>query len=64
MVKVNLKGIAKVTAKGRTYWYAWRGGPRLRGEPGIAEFVASYNEAHREPASARYKPLPLPGDAL
>ncbi len=45
MVKVDLKGIAKVRAKGRTYYYAWRGGPRLRGEPGTPEFVASYNEA-------------------
>ena len=45
MVKVDLKGIAKVTAKGRTYWYAWRGGPRLSGEPGSPEFMASYNEA-------------------
>jgi hypothetical protein len=45
MVKVDLKGLAKVTAKGRTYWYAWRGGPRLRGEPGSPEFMASYNEA-------------------
>ena len=49
MVKVDLKGIAKVTAKGRTYYYAWRGGPRLRGEPGSPEFIASYQEAHREP---------------
>jgi len=45
MVKVNLKGIAKVRAKGRTYYYAWRGGPPLRGEPGSPEFFASYNEA-------------------
>jgi integrase len=45
MVKVDLKGIAKVKAKGRTYYYAWRGGPRLRGEPGSPEFIASYNEA-------------------
>jgi integrase len=57
MVKVDLKGIAKVTAKGRTYWYAWRGGPRLRGEPGSAEFIASYNEAHerrRQPDPGRF----------
>lgn len=47
-MRVNLKGIAKVTAKGRTYWYAWRGGPRLRGEPGSPEFLASYNEAIEE----------------
>jgi hypothetical protein len=24
---------------------AWRGGPLLKGEPGTAEFIASYNEA-------------------
>jgi len=41
MVKVDLKGIAKTKAKGRTYYYAWRGGPRLRGEPGSTEFIAS-----------------------
>jgi integrase len=48
MVKVDLKGIAKVTARGRTYWYAWRGGPRLRGEPGSPEFIASYSTAIEE----------------
>ena len=37
--------LRKVKAKGRTYYYAWRGGPRLRGEPGSPEFIASYNEA-------------------
>src|SRR5215475_6112066 len=60
MVRINLKGIAKVTAKGRTYYYAWRGGPRLRGEPGSPEFVKSYNEAiedRRTPDSSRFKSL-------
>jgi integrase len=60
MARVNLKGIAKVTAKGRTYWYAWRGGPRLRGEPGSPEFVASYREAHeslRAPDTSRFRSL-------
>jgi integrase len=60
MVRVNLKGIAKVTAKGRAYWYAWRGGPRLRGEPGSPEFVASYNEAVEElrtPDQSRFRSL-------
>ncbi len=60
MVKVSLKGIAKVTAKGRTYWYAWRGGPRLRGEPGSPEFMASYREAHeslRAPDASRFRSL-------
>jgi integrase len=58
MVKIELKGVAKVTAKGRTYYYAWRGGPRLRGEPGSAEFMASYNEAiedRRTPDKRRFK---------
>jgi integrase len=35
-----------------TYFYAWRGGPRLVGEPGSPEFLASYTAAHqsrREP---------------
>ena len=46
MVTVNLKGVTKVTAKGRVYYYAWRGGPRLSGEPGSAEYVQSYLDAH------------------
>lgn len=45
MVEVELKHIHTVTAKGKTYHYAWRGGPRLRGEPGSIEFLKSYNEA-------------------
>lgn len=31
-----------------TYYYAWKGGPRLRGKPGSLEFIASYNEAVAE----------------
>lgn len=60
MVKVNLRGIAKTSAKGRTYYYAWRGGPRLRGQPGSPEFMASYNEAiesRRTPDSNRFNSL-------
>jgi hypothetical protein len=49
-VRVNLKGVHWTLAKladgsAKTYWYAWRGGPRLRGTPGTADFIASYNEA-------------------
>src|SRR6476659_9902897 len=49
-MRVRLKGINSATkrlADGRkvTYWYAWRNGPLLRGEPGTPEFIASYNEA-------------------
>lgn len=60
MVRVELRGIAKVRAKGRTYYYAWRGGPPLRGEPGSPEFMASYNEAvesRRMPDSGKFKSL-------
>lgn len=49
-MRVKLKGINRVTARladGRqvTYWYAWRGGPRLTGKPGDPEFVKSYHDA-------------------
>ena len=49
-MRVTLRGINLVTkrlADGRlrTYWYAWKGGPPLRGEPGTPEFMATYNEA-------------------
>ena len=49
-MRVRLKGInslRKTLADGRkvTYWYAWKGGPRLPGNPGDPEFIAAYNEA-------------------
>lgn len=49
-MRVRLKGInskRKRLADGtwRIYWYAWKGGPRLNGEPGTPEFIASYHEA-------------------
>jgi integrase len=60
MVKRDIKGIAKTTAKGRVYWYAWRGGPRLRGEAGSAAFWASYNAAIADrhiPEPGRFRSL-------
>jgi integrase len=56
-MRVELRGIHSTyatLADGTkvTYWYAWRGGPRLRGEPGTPEFVASYNEAVAQRAPA------------
>lgn len=49
-MRIRLKGINPVRkrlADGtiKTYWYAWKGGPPLRGENGTPEFIASYNEA-------------------
>lgn len=46
MVLVRLKGVHVVEAKGRAYHYAWRGGPRLTGEPGSPEYVAGFHAAH------------------
>jgi integrase len=57
-MRVELKGIKKKRSKGHVYYYAWLGGPRLRGEPGTPEFVASYNEAvaqHRAPDASRFR---------
>jgi len=49
-MRINAKGLHWTVAKladGTTkkYWYAWRGGPRLRGEPGSPEFIADFNAA-------------------
>jgi hypothetical protein len=49
-MRIRLKGVNSIRKKladgsFRTYHYAWKGGPPLRGEPGTPEFVNSYNEA-------------------
>lgn len=49
-MRVRLKGLNRITkrlANGKTYtyYYAWKGGPRLEGKPGSPEFIASYNRA-------------------
>jgi integrase len=48
---VRLKGLNHVTkrlADGSrvTYYYAWKGGPRLHGKPGDPGFATAYAEAH------------------
>ncbi|MGX1098900.1 tyrosine-type recombinase/integrase [Amorphus sp. MBR-141] len=52
-MRVNLEGVASATAKladgtKRTYYYAWRGGPRLPGKPGTPEFMAALHKARQE----------------
>ena len=47
---VRLKGVNCVRKKladgsERIYWYAWKGGPALIGDPGSAEFIASFHAA-------------------
>ena len=49
-MRINAKGLHWTVAKladgtRKKYWYAWRGGPRLRGEPGSPEFIADFNAA-------------------
>ena len=49
-MQIELKGIhwtlAKLTdGSTKIYWYAWKNGPRIHGEYGTPEFVASYNAA-------------------
>ena len=49
-MRINAKGLHWTTvglADGtkKIYWYAWRGGPRLVGDYGSPEFIASYNAA-------------------
>ena len=49
-MRVRLKGLnsrRKKLADGswKTYWWAWKGGPPLRGQPGSPEFMAAYNAA-------------------
>jgi integrase len=60
MVTLEIKGLHRVESKGRIYWYAWRGGPRLAGQPGDTEFLASYNEAtanRQAPDTSRFRSL-------
>jgi integrase len=49
-MRLKLKGLHWTVARladgtEKIYWYAWRNGPRLQGEPGTPEFVASFNAA-------------------
>jgi integrase len=49
-MRIDAKGLHWTTAKladgtKQIYWYAWRGGPRLVGDYGSPEFIASYNAA-------------------
>jgi integrase len=50
MSVVRIRGLKQTRHVGRggvatVYWYAWRGGPRLPGRPGSAEFLAAYQRA-------------------
>jgi integrase len=60
MAMVELKGLCKVTAKGKTYWYAWRGGPRIHaphGTPAFAEEYVAHHAARKGGDKARVSGL-------
>jgi integrase len=42
---VRLKGLHAVKSKGRTYYYAWRGGPRIEAEFGTPGFFQEFSDA-------------------
>lgn len=49
-MRMRLKGVNRVSKRladgsSITYYYAWKGGPRLPGKPGDAEFVNAYTDA-------------------
>lgn len=49
-MRIRLKGIHRVhkrlaSGQNATYFYAWRGGPRLAGILGSHEFIAAFNDA-------------------
>ena len=49
-MRIRLRGLNRVRKRladgsEATYYYAWKGGPRLPGKPGSAEFLAAYNVA-------------------
>ena len=55
---VELKGLHVVRSKGKTYVYAWRGGPRIDAQLGTPAFVKAYNEAiesHRIPDATKFR---------
>ena len=50
IMRINAKGlhwtpVTLADGSKKTYWYAWRGGPRLNGDYGSPEFIASFNAA-------------------
>ncbi len=50
MVEMKLRGVNKVTAKGKTYYYHRKSGKRLAAEFGTAEFVAELQRLNQKPA--------------
>lgn len=61
-VSAKLKGLHKVRSKGRIYFYCWRGGPRLSGNPEVdeqaaAEFFTIRDRLRKEPVGSTFAAL-------
>ena len=61
-MRVKIKGLnwkRTKLASGQivTYYYAWKGGPRIFGQPGTPEFFASYHEAIKSQSEPTQKNL-------
>lgn len=52
-MRARLAGLHKVTSKGRTYFYAWRGGPRIQAAFGTPDFIVEFTEAHKAKPRAK-----------
>lgn len=49
MAKVDLKGLYRTPQAGRVYYYAWRGGPRIKADPADAvAFAKEFADHHAE----------------
>jgi integrase len=58
--QVKIKGLFRATSKGRVYWYAWRGGPRIYSEPGTDAFLQELSDikaAHQAPDASKVSGL-------
>lgn len=61
-MRVKLKGLNRVRARLAdgtiaVYYYAWKGGPRLPGQPGEPEFMAAYLAAMKQKLTPRIDTL-------
>ncbi len=64
MAKRDVKGLHRVVSKDREYWYAWRGGPRLRGDYGTAALLGLVRCGNSRAAHSGAGKIPRAGDAL
>lgn len=57
MAEIELEGLHTVTSNGKTYHYAWRGGPRIKETPGTLAFVEKFKELTKKGGPADHKKM-------